>query len=54
VYAELGQTDSVVPLVQLALRARPADPTLRAVQLRALVMLRRDDEARWPTMRGAA
>jgi tetratricopeptide (TPR) repeat protein len=42
----LGQRDSIVPLVTTALRMRPADPTLRGVQLRALVTLRRDTEAR--------
>lgn len=46
VWAELGKTDSLVPLVAAALRARPDDPTLRTVQLRALGMLQRDAEAR--------
>ena len=46
VWDELGQRDSIVPLVTTALRTRPADPTLRGVQLRALVTLRRDAEAR--------
>ena len=46
VWAELGQRDSLVPLVTAALRTRPSDPTLRGVQLRALVAVRRDAEAR--------
>jgi tetratricopeptide (TPR) repeat protein len=46
VWDELGQRDSIVPVVATVLRTRPADPTLRGVQLRALVTLRRDEEAR--------
>jgi hypothetical protein len=45
-YAELAQTDSVLPLADALVRATPADPTARTVQLRALVTLRRDAEAR--------
>jgi tetratricopeptide (TPR) repeat protein len=46
VYAELGQSDSLLPLIDLALRARPTDPTVRSVQLRTLRMLDRDDDVR--------
>ncbi|MGZ8379792.1 MAG: hypothetical protein ACXW0Z_21400, partial [Gemmatirosa sp.] len=46
VWDELGQRDSIVPVVASILRTRPNDPTLRGVQLRALVTLRRDVEAR--------
>jgi len=46
VYAELGQADSVLPLLTPFLRARPGDPVVRTVQLRTLVTLRRGDEAR--------
>jgi tetratricopeptide (TPR) repeat protein len=46
VYAELGQSDSLLVLVELALRARPTDPTVRSVQLRTLVALDRDAETR--------
>lgn len=46
VWDELGQRDSIVPVVATILRTRPNDPTLRGVQLRALVALRRDAEAR--------
>ncbi|GLC26377.1 hypothetical protein [Roseisolibacter agri] len=46
VWEELGQRDSIVPVVNTFLRTRPNDPTLRGVQLRALVALRRDGEAR--------
>lgn len=45
-YAEFAQSDSVLPLVALVLRDRPADPTVRTVQLRTLVTLRRSAEAR--------
>ncbi|HUG76513.1 MAG TPA: hypothetical protein VML57_03410 [Burkholderiales bacterium] len=38
-YASLGATDSLLPLVHRALAERPADPTLRTMQLRALRML---------------
>jgi hypothetical protein len=56
VWDELGQRDSIVPIVNVALRTRPADPTLRGVQLRALVNARRDAEARsaYDTWRRAA
>jgi TolA-binding protein len=46
VYAELARPDSVLPLVEPFVRARPADPIARTVQLRTLVTLGRGDEAR--------
>jgi TolA-binding protein len=45
-YAELAQPDSVLPLVEPFVRARPGDALVRTVQLRTLVTLRRADEAR--------
>ncbi|HSJ62351.1 MAG TPA: hypothetical protein VK922_00470, partial [Gemmatimonadaceae bacterium] len=38
-YASLGTTDSLLPVVDRALAARPRDPALRSMQLRALRML---------------
>jgi tetratricopeptide (TPR) repeat protein len=46
VYADLAQPDSVLPLVAPVLRARPADPVARTVQLRTLLTLGRRAEAR--------
>jgi tetratricopeptide (TPR) repeat protein len=46
VYSLLGQTDSLVPLIDSLVQRRPRDPTLRTVQLRTLSGLRRDDDAR--------
>lgn len=45
VYAELGQTDSILPVVQALIARRPADPLVRMVQLRALHMLGRVADA---------
>ncbi|AHG90515.1 hypothetical protein J421_2978 [Gemmatirosa kalamazoonensis] len=45
-FAGLGQVDSLLPVLEPALRARPRDPTLRAIQLRTLRTLGRDDAAR--------
>jgi tetratricopeptide (TPR) repeat protein len=45
VYYQLGQSDSLLPLLKTLLAGRPRDPTLRTVQLRTLVMLHRDMEA---------
>jgi len=46
VSAELAQLDSILPVVQRVLQLRPTDPTARSVQLRSLVTMARDDEAR--------
>lgn len=46
VWAELGMRDSIVPVVQRVLQLRPTDPVARSMQLRALVGIGRDDEAR--------
>lgn len=45
VYYQLGQSDSLLPLLKTLLAGRPRDPTLRTVQLRTLVMLHRDMDA---------
>ncbi len=45
VYYQLGQSDSLLPLLRSLLAGRPRDPTLRTVQLRTLVMLHRDFDA---------
>ncbi len=45
VYYQLGQSDSLLPLLRTLLAGRPRDPTLRTVQLRTLVMLHRDLDA---------
>lgn len=45
VYYQLGQSDSLLPLLRTLLAGRPRDPTLRTVQLRTLVMLHRDMDA---------
>ncbi|MGQ0642445.1 MAG: hypothetical protein ACT4P6_17005 [Gemmatimonadaceae bacterium] len=45
VYYQLGQSDSLLPLLKTLLAGRPRDPTLRVVQLRTLVMLHRDMDA---------
>lgn len=42
----IGQVDSIMPVLLPALRAKPRDPTLRAMQLRSLRALGRDEEAR--------
>lgn len=44
--AAIGQVDSLMPVLMPALRTRPRDPTLRAMQLRSLRTLGRDDDAR--------
>lgn len=46
VWAEMGARDSILPVVQRVLVLRPADPVGRAIQLRTLVGMGRDDEAR--------
>jgi len=46
VWAETGARDSIVPVVQQVLLVRPADPVARSIQLRALMTLSRDEDAR--------
>ncbi len=46
VWAEAGARDSILPVVQRVLSVRPADPMARGIQLRTLVGLGRDDDAR--------
>lgn len=45
-YSQLGQPDAFLPLLDTLLARRPTQPTLRTVQLRSLVTVRRDEEAR--------
>jgi len=46
VYSELGQADSLVPVLDSALRTLPRNPVLRSIQLRTLRSLGRDEAAR--------
>lgn len=46
VWAELGMRDSIIPVAQRVVQLRPTDPVARSIQLRALVSIGRDDEAR--------
>ena len=46
VWAVLGARDSILPVVQRVLLSRPADPVGRSIQLRTLVGMGRDEEAR--------
>ena len=46
VWAELGMRDSIIPVAQRVVQLRPTDPVARGIQLRALVAVGRDDEAR--------
>jgi hypothetical protein len=46
VWAELGMRDSIIPVVQRVVQLRPTDPVARGIQLRALVSIGRDEEAR--------
>ena len=46
VWAETGARDSILPVVQRVLTLRPADPVARGIQLRTLVGLGREDDAR--------
>jgi len=46
VWVDAGMLDSIVPVVSRVLQLRPSDPTARSVQLRTLVTMGRDDEAR--------
>ncbi|MBL0172212.1 MAG: hypothetical protein IPP90_16100 [Gemmatimonadaceae bacterium] len=45
-WAETGMRDSVLPIVQRVLQVRPTDPVARSMQLRTLVGLGKDDEAK--------
>ncbi len=46
VYFSLAQRDSVLPVVQLVLRQRPADPIARGIQFRAFAASAQDAEVR--------
>ena len=46
IWAETGVRDSILPVVQRVLLIRPADPVARGIQLRTLVGIGKDDEAR--------
>ena len=46
IWAETGARDSILPVVQRVLLIRPADPVARGIQLRTLVAIGKDDEAR--------
>ncbi|WP_309670057.1 hypothetical protein [Gemmatimonas sp.] len=46
VWAELGMRDSIIPVAQRVVQLRPTDPVARSIQLRALVAIGLDDEAR--------
>ncbi len=46
VYAELSHTDSLLPLLDTVIAARPREAVFRSVQLRALRMLSRPDDER--------
>lgn len=46
VLSQLGRADSLLPLLDTLLVRQPQQPTLRTIQLRTLVMARRDAEAR--------
>ncbi len=45
-WAETGVRDSILPIVQRVLAVRPTDPVARAMQLRTLIGLGRDDDTR--------
>ena len=45
-WAETGMRDSILPIVQRVLQLRPTDPVARTMQLRTLVSLGRDDDAK--------
>lgn len=46
VWVDAGMLDSIVPVVTRVLQIRPSDPTARSVQLRTLVTMGRDADAR--------
>ena len=54
VYAELGWGDSLLPVVDSLIAARPRDATVRTVQLRTLRSMGREDAARGAFERWAA
>ena len=56
VWNDAGMLDSIVPVVSRVLQFRPTDPTARGVQLRTLISMGRDAEARdaFTTWRRAA
>ncbi|WP_145979040.1 hypothetical protein [Gemmatimonas phototrophica] len=56
VWVDAGMLDSIVPVVTRVLQLRPNDPTARSVQLRTLVTMGRDSDAReaFTTWRRAA
>ena len=45
-YAELGMSDSLLPVLDSLILRRPREPLYRGVQLRTLQILRRDDQLR--------
>ncbi|MEQ1692356.1 MAG: hypothetical protein ABMA00_13780 [Gemmatimonas sp.] len=45
-WVETGMRDSLLPVVQRVLQVRPTDPVARSMQLRTLVGLGKDDEAK--------
>ena len=45
-YAEIGATDSLLPLLDTLIAAKPRDPLYRTVQLRSYQLLRQDDRLR--------
>ena len=54
VVAQLGETTTLLPLVDSLVAQRPAEPVLRSVQLRSLRAAGRDDDARLAMRRWAA
>jgi len=46
VFAELRQSDSLLPTLETLIAQRPRDPLYRTVQLRTLQILRRDEALR--------
>ncbi|MBL0940604.1 MAG: hypothetical protein IBJ03_17035 [Gemmatimonadaceae bacterium] len=47
VWYEQGALDSIVPMVRRILQRRPTDPTAHQIHLRALIMMARDEDARF-------
>jgi tetratricopeptide (TPR) repeat protein len=45
-YAELGMSDSLLPVLDSLIARRPREPLFRGVQLRTLQILRKDDQLR--------
>jgi len=46
VYADMGQTEALIPVIDSAVRALPRNPVLRTIQLRTLRAAGRDDAVR--------